>query len=186
MIFGRELTWLCYRRWFWLLSFLYSCLVLFHSLRFAKPPQINPIISQTMSESQRYTSRTTGRVERRGAPAPYTPTKPAPKPVCHTFTTRLGPSMLTIPIRRRKLPLFGILSRTGLFSDQTRTRTTRNQNLHPNLPPPQMRPHHSRTSSLVIKLHHRSCMRTKRSLSPCKPRRQRTCTNAGSRYAFGH
>ena len=169
-----------------LLSFLYSCLVLFHSLRFAKPPQINPINFQTMSEAHKNTSRTIGRVERRGAPAPYTTTKPAPKPVCHTFTTRLDPDMLTIPIKRRNPPLFGIISNTGLFSVQTRTQTTRSQNLHPNLLPPQMHPHRSRTSFLVLERHRRSCMRTKRPLPPCKPRRQRICTNAGSRYAFNH
>ena len=148
---------------------------------FTKPPQIIPINFQTMSESQRYTSRTAGRVERREAPAPYKPTKPAPKPVCHAFTTCPGPCMLTIPIRRRSLPLFGILSNTGLFSVQARKRTTRSQNTYPNLAPPQMHPHHSKISLLVIELHHRSYMRLKGPLSPCKPRRQKTCTNADSR-----
>lgn len=162
----------------WWLSFLYSCLALFHTPRFAKPPQIIPINFQAMSESQRYTSRTAGRVERREAPAPYTPTKPAPKPVCYAFTIRPGPGMLTIPSRRRNLPLFGIISSPGLFSVQPRTRS---QNTHPNLAPPQRRPHRSRISLLVIGLHRRSYMRLKTPLSPCKPRRQRTCTNVDSR-----
>lgn len=74
-----------------MLSFLYSRLVLVHSLRFAKPSPIIPIIFQTMSQTERYMPRTVGRVERRDAPAPYTPTKPAPKPVCHAFTHSSSP-----------------------------------------------------------------------------------------------
>lgn len=165
------------------MSFLYSRLILFHSLRFVKPSQIIPIKFQTMSQTQRYMSRTAGRVERRGAPAPYTPTKPAPTtPVCHAFVIRLAPDMLTIPIRRRSLLLFGIILNPGLFLPQARTQQARCQNPHLNRPRPQIRPHHSEILLLVIiGLRRRTYVKLKRPSSPCKPRRQRTCMNAASR-----